>query len=135
MFGLTLVCKCGWDYYIVSIAKFASKKIEFLICCLDVLSPEVVFISINLLRGPILNAFVTSRLILLFTTWIRWISWRLSGTVGLHLLLLMSLWLFFEILTVSLFCRYYFRRFFLSRLAVLAICSYSFGEEGYSLFW
>ena len=42
MLGLTFSSKLDWDSYIVSIAKFASKKIEALIHSTKFLSPEVV---------------------------------------------------------------------------------------------
>ena len=41
MLGLTFVSKMGWGYYIISIAKTASKKIGALIYSMKFLSPEV----------------------------------------------------------------------------------------------
>ena len=41
MLGLTFSSKLDWDYYIIPIAKTASKKIGALICSMKFLSPEV----------------------------------------------------------------------------------------------
>ena len=41
MLGLTFSSKLNWGSYIISIAKFASKKIGALICSMKFLSPEV----------------------------------------------------------------------------------------------
>ena len=41
MLGLTFSSKLDWDFYIISIAKTASKIIGALICFMKFLSPEV----------------------------------------------------------------------------------------------
>ena len=41
MLGLIFSCKLDWGFYIISIAKTASKKIGTLICSMKFLSPEV----------------------------------------------------------------------------------------------
>ena len=41
MLGFTFSSKLDWDFYIVSIAKTASKKVVTLICSLQFLSPEI----------------------------------------------------------------------------------------------
>ena len=41
MLGLTFSSKLDWGFYIISIAKTASKKIGALICSMKFLSPEV----------------------------------------------------------------------------------------------
>ena len=92
MLGLNFSSKLDWGSYIISIAKSASKKIEALIHSMKFLSPDLLFISINLPYGHAWNAVVMSGLVLLVPTWNCWKSYK-NGHVGLlvlHLLLLLN---------------------------------------------
>ena len=48
MLGLTFSSKLDWGYYLISIARTASKKIGALIRSVKFLFPEILSISINL---------------------------------------------------------------------------------------
>ena len=50
--GLTYSSKLDWDYYIISIAKNASKKIGALICSMEFLSLEVALYLYKSTRCP-----------------------------------------------------------------------------------
>ena len=52
MLGLTFSSKLDWGYYIISIAKAASEKIEALICSMKFLSPEVALYLYKSTIGP-----------------------------------------------------------------------------------
>ena len=64
--GLTS-SKLDWGSYIIAIAKTASKKIRALIHSMKFLSPEVLYISINLPYAQVWNTVVTSGLVLLWS--------------------------------------------------------------------
>ena len=74
MLGVTFSSKLGWGYYIISIAKTASKKIGALIRSMSFLSPEVACISINLPYGHIWNTVTMPGLVLLVPTCNCWIT-------------------------------------------------------------
>ena len=98
MLGLSFSSKLDWGSYIASIAKTVSKKIGALIRSMKFLSPEVVFISINLRNGLAWDTVFMSRRVLLVATWICYISYR-NGYLGLlvqHLLPLLNPWVIVE---------------------------------------
>ena len=64
--GLTS-SKLDWGSYIIAIAKTASKKIRALIHSMKFLSPEVLYISINLPYTQVWNTVDTSGLVLLWS--------------------------------------------------------------------
>ena len=86
MLGLTFSSKLDWGFYIVSIAKTASKKIGALIHSMKFLSPEV---ALYLPYSHVWNTVVMSGLVLLrVATCICWISYRneYAELLVLHLL-------------------------------------------------
>ena len=70
MLGLTFSSKLGWDSYIISIAKTASKKIGALIRSMKFLSPEVALYILDLPYAYVWNTVVTSGLVPPVATWI-----------------------------------------------------------------
>ena len=86
MLGLTFSSKLDWGFYIVSIAKTASKKIGALIHSMKFLSPEA---ALYLPYSHVWNTVVMSGLVLLrVATCNCWISFRneYAGLLVLHLL-------------------------------------------------
>ena len=69
MLGLTFSSKLDWGCYFISIARTASKKIGALICSIKFLSPEVLWISINLPYVHVWNTVVMSGMVPLVATW------------------------------------------------------------------
>ena len=57
--GLTFSSKLGWGFYIISIAKTASKKIGAFICPMKSLSPEVALSLYNYTTRPVWNTVAT----------------------------------------------------------------------------
>ena len=70
MVGLTFFSKLGWRYYIISIAKTASKKIGVLNRSIKFFLLMLLCIFINLPYTHLWNAVVTSGLVPLVATWI-----------------------------------------------------------------
>ena len=68
----TFSSKLDWDFYIISIAKAAFKKIGALICSMKFLSPRLLHISINLTYSHAWNTVVMLGLVLLFATCYVW---------------------------------------------------------------
>ena len=60
MLGMPVSSKLDWGSYITSVAKSTSRKIRALIHSMKFLSPEVLFISINLPYNHAWNTVVTS---------------------------------------------------------------------------
>ena len=123
MLGLTFSFKLDWGYYLISIARTASKKIGALIRSVKFLFPEILSISINLPYSHVQNTVVMSGLVLLVTTWNCWISYKngYTGLLVLHLLPLLNPWLIINY-------RYYFGRCS-SELAQLDPLPYSRGRS------
>ena len=112
MLGLTFCSKLDWESYIISIAKTASQIIGALIRSMK-FPLRLLCISINLPYDHPWNTVVMSGLMPLVVTWNFSISYK-SGYVGLsvfHLLHLLKLLAYRRnVASLSLFCRYYFRR-------------------------
>ena len=68
MLRLTFSSKLDWGFYVISIAKTASKKVGALICSMKFLSLEVT-LYLNLPYGHAWNTVVMSRLMVLAATW------------------------------------------------------------------
>ena len=66
--GSIFSSKLDWDFYIISVAKSASKKIGALICSMKFLSPSLLSISINLPYSHTWNTVVMFWLVLLVAT-------------------------------------------------------------------
>ena len=69
MLGLTFSTKLNWGFYIISIAKTASKKIGALIRSMKFFPPRLPCISINLPYAHVSNNVVVSGLLPLVATW------------------------------------------------------------------
>ena len=69
MLGLAFSSKLDGCSYITSIAKTASRKIGALMCSMTFLSPELLYISINLPYCHAWNTVIMFGLVLLATTW------------------------------------------------------------------
>ena len=69
MLGLNFFSKLDWGFYIVSIAKTASKKNGFLICFMNFLPPEVALYLYNLSYDHAWKTAVMSKLVLIVATW------------------------------------------------------------------
>ena len=92
MLELTL----NWGYYIISIAKTASKKkIRALIPSISSFLVRLLCISINLPYTHAWNTVFMSELVLLVAAWKCCISYKngYAGMLVLHLLLLLNPWL------------------------------------------
>ena len=76
MLGLTFSSKLDQGSYIISIAKTAFKKIEAFIRSVKFLFLRLLYISINRTYDLAWNTVVMSELVLLFATWICWISYK-----------------------------------------------------------
>ena len=99
MLGLTFSSKLDWGFYIISIAKPATKKIVAFICSLKFLSSEVALYFFKSTIRSAWNTFVMSGLVLLVATGNYWIRYR-SGCARLlvlHLLSNLNSWLIVEL--------------------------------------
>ena len=89
MLGLTFSSKLDRGFYIISIAKPATKKIGAFICSLKFLSSEVALYFFKSTIRSAWNTFVMSGLVLLVATGNYWIRYR-SGCARLLVLHLLS---------------------------------------------
>ena len=113
MLGLTFSCKLGWGSYIISIVKTTSRKIEALIRSMKFLSPEAALYLYKSIIWPcmeycchVMDGAPSCCLELLDT-----LQKRISRTVGPSLASsLESLAHRRNVVSLSLFCRYYFSR-------------------------
>ena len=117
MLGLTFCSKLDWGFYIVSIAKTASKKIGALVLSMKFFLLRLLCISINLAYDLVWNTVVMSGLVLLVATWNCWITASLEPLAHHQ-----------NVASLSLFCRYYFCRYS-SELAQLVPLPYSQGRS------
>ena len=93
MLGLTFSSKLDWGFYIISIAKPATKKIGAFIC-----SMKFLYFFKSTIRSA-RNTFVMSGLVLLAATGNYWISYRngCARLLVLHLLSNLNSWLIVEL--------------------------------------
>ena len=107
MLGLSLSSTFDRSSYIIYSAETASKKIGTLIRSMRVLSPRLLFISINLPYGLSQNTVVMSWLVLPAATCICQVSYRnkYAGLLVQHLLPLLNPWLIVEMQPAKVFPR------------------------------
>ena len=98
MLGLTSFSKLDRGFYIISIAKTASKKIGALIRSMKFLSPEVALYPYKSTILSCMEYFVMSGLLPLVATWNCWISYKngYAGLLFLPVLPLLNPWLIVE---------------------------------------
>ena len=96
MFTFSSKLFCG--YYIVSMAKLPTRKLEPWFALLHFLILRLHSIYINIPYGHAWNTVVMSELVLLVATWICWISYKngYARLLVLHSLLLLNPWLIVE---------------------------------------
>ena len=90
MLRLNFSSKLKWGFYIISIAKNASKKIGVLIRSMNFLSPEVALYLHQSTMRPCMKDCCLFGLVLLVATWNFWIIYR-NGYTGLLVLSLLPL--------------------------------------------
>ena len=111
--GLTFSSKLDWDPYIISIAKTASRKIGALIHSTKFLSPEVVLYSFKSIIQPCMVCCchvwvgVPRCYVEIFNKLQKWICWTVVLSLAAFLEPLANCW---NVITLSLFYRYYFGR-------------------------
>ena len=99
--GLSFSSELDWDYYIVSIAKAASKKIGTFILW-SFFPPKLLSVSVTSPYGLAWNTVAMSGRVSVVAAWIFYISY-INGYVGLlveHLVPPLNPWIILEMLPV-----------------------------------
>ena len=109
MLGLTVSSKLDWVLTLPILLKLPPRKLEPWFVLRSFFLLRLLFISMNLPSGHVLNTVVMSGLVLLVVTWNCWISYK-NGYAGLLVLHCCILWTLVHrrnVASLSLFCRYY----------------------------